>query len=227
MMRIASFLLVAVLLSTCAISGTFAKYVTESEGSDNARVAYWGWNDNATLEISGLFDKTYTHNTNGTTVKSTDNVVAPGTSNTKEFSFVYTGNTEAVAPEVKYEFKVAVQTSGDTRSLDGNPNFKWTLKAANANEAQLYNTVADLCDAIKKLSGADNGICVYEAGTLPSGITGGGQVCEIGWIWLFDENDSNNTWSASNNNSGDTAMGNATTLDNITITITITATQLD
>ena len=39
MMRIASVLLVAVLLSTCAISGTFAKYVTTDSGSDSARVA--------------------------------------------------------------------------------------------------------------------------------------------------------------------------------------------
>ncbi len=42
MMRIASVLLVAVLISTCAISGTFAKYVTKAEGSDTARVAKWG-----------------------------------------------------------------------------------------------------------------------------------------------------------------------------------------
>ena len=39
MMRIASVLLVAVILTTCAISGTFAKYVTSGNGSDNARVA--------------------------------------------------------------------------------------------------------------------------------------------------------------------------------------------
>jgi len=42
MMRIASVLLVAVLISTCAISGTFAKYVTKVSGEDKARVAKWG-----------------------------------------------------------------------------------------------------------------------------------------------------------------------------------------
>lgn len=41
MMRVASALLVAVLLTTCAISGTFAKYVTQATGSDSARVAKW------------------------------------------------------------------------------------------------------------------------------------------------------------------------------------------
>ena len=42
MMRIASILLVVTLLSTCVISGTFAKYVTKAEGKDAARVAKWG-----------------------------------------------------------------------------------------------------------------------------------------------------------------------------------------
>lgn len=42
MMRIASVLLVAALITTCAISGTFAKYVTKVEGTDSARVAKWG-----------------------------------------------------------------------------------------------------------------------------------------------------------------------------------------
>lgn len=42
MMRIASILMVATLITTCAISGTFAKYVTKAEGADQARVAKWG-----------------------------------------------------------------------------------------------------------------------------------------------------------------------------------------
>ncbi len=42
MLRIASILLVVTLLSTCVISGTFAKYVTKAEGEDQARVAKWG-----------------------------------------------------------------------------------------------------------------------------------------------------------------------------------------
>ena len=42
MMRLASFLLVAVLISTSAISGTYAKYVTTAEGKETARVAKWG-----------------------------------------------------------------------------------------------------------------------------------------------------------------------------------------
>lgn len=39
MMRAASALLVAVLMTTCTISGTFAKYVTSADSTDTARVA--------------------------------------------------------------------------------------------------------------------------------------------------------------------------------------------
>ena len=42
-MRIASALLVAVLLTTCAISGTFAKYTTSADGTATARVAKWAF----------------------------------------------------------------------------------------------------------------------------------------------------------------------------------------
>lgn len=41
-MRVFSLLLALTLISVCAISGTFAKYVTKAEGQDQARVAKWG-----------------------------------------------------------------------------------------------------------------------------------------------------------------------------------------
>ena len=84
MMRIASILLVVTLLSTCVISGTFAKYVTKAEGEDQARVAKWG----IVFEVEGdtAFAKQY--KTDDTDAKADitysvvsqkdDNVVAPG-----------------------------------------------------------------------------------------------------------------------------------------------------
>ena len=58
MMRAASALLVAVLLTTSVISGTFAKYITEDKGSDEARVAKWG----VVIEADsfGMFKTDYT-----------------------------------------------------------------------------------------------------------------------------------------------------------------------
>lgn len=90
MMRAASGLMIAALLTTGMISGTFAKYTTQDELNDSARVAKWGVN----LGISGnLYGEAYAaadNNTiiantaNGATVKSSADgtkVVAPGTKN--------------------------------------------------------------------------------------------------------------------------------------------------
>ena len=59
MMRVASALLVAVLMTTCAISGTFAKYTTTASGKDAARVANWGFEGAATLTLENLFLASY------------------------------------------------------------------------------------------------------------------------------------------------------------------------
>lgn len=86
MMRAASALLVAVLLSTCTISGTFAKYTTEDSASDTAQVAKWG----VELQVDGdLYAENYAKDSNLARVGATDatvstknsgkNLVAPGT----------------------------------------------------------------------------------------------------------------------------------------------------
>ncbi|MBQ9901987.1 MAG: hypothetical protein IJM51_06340 [Clostridia bacterium] len=91
MLRIASVMLVLAILTTCIISGTFAKYITEGKvGEDSARVAKWG----VVIQGAGnMFAKNYightaaegadtgTPESTGITVQSStqDNVVAPGT----------------------------------------------------------------------------------------------------------------------------------------------------
>lgn len=80
--KLAALLLVLTLATTCFVSGTFAKYVSEGEGEDAARVAKWG----VKVEITGDgFKTTYGRdevnaNVDGPTVVSstTEKVVAPG-----------------------------------------------------------------------------------------------------------------------------------------------------
>lgn len=110
MMRLASVLLVLVLLTTSVISGTFAKYTTQDSASDAARVAKWG----VELQVVGnLYGETYANKDNGNkilvdnasenfTVQSkaaTEDVVAPGTKNEDGFTFSLQGTPE-VAGEV-------------------------------------------------------------------------------------------------------------------------------
>lgn len=115
MMRLASILLVCVLLSTSVISGTFAKYTTQDSASDVARVAKWG----VTLQVAGnLYGETYgavTGNSivdnaaTGFTVQSlnaVEGVVAPGTKNDEGFTFSLNGKPEvsgAVTATITYE----------------------------------------------------------------------------------------------------------------------------
>lgn len=80
--KLAALLLVLTLVTTCFVSGIFAKYVSEGEGEDAARVAKWG----VKVEIAGDgFKTTYgkdevNANVDGPTVVSstTEKVVAPG-----------------------------------------------------------------------------------------------------------------------------------------------------
>ncbi len=86
-MRLLSLLLVMTLISTCAISGTFAKYVTRAEGEDQARVAKWGVlvtvEGNAFADKYAATDEAYLEDGGEYSVISSvegEQVVAPGTS---------------------------------------------------------------------------------------------------------------------------------------------------
>lgn len=231
MMRLASALLVLVLLTTCAISGTFAKYTTSVTATDKARVAYWGWA--ATSIDFDLFDDEYDTTGDTATVDSEngDNVVAPGTSKTEEFTFIYTPKGADVnaltagavaAPEVDYTFTIAFVASGDYGALDDNDNFHWTL---NGTE---YDTVADLTAAVLALSGDDSGTQTYKHGTLPAAFAKAAEgenpanyaiTNTIGWEWAYSVDEAGDA--------ADTEMGNAQNLADVTFTITITATQVN
>ena len=120
MMRAASALLVAVLLTTSTISGTFAKYVTTSEAKDEARVAKWG----VELQVVGnLFGENYvdaiapddeevaklavqSKYDHLATDGNPDDVVAPGTKNENGFTFSLKGTPE-VAGKIETEMEIS------------------------------------------------------------------------------------------------------------------------
>lgn len=96
MLKIAAVLLVAVLLTTCAISSTFAKYTsTDSSSEASARVAKWGLVVDATLKDG--FGKSYVDGNKIVSSAGTDNVVAPGTNGKITLAATYSGS-----PEVSY-----------------------------------------------------------------------------------------------------------------------------
>lgn len=121
-MRIASVLLIAVLLTTSIISGTFAKYVTTGSVADEARVAKFG----VTITGTGsMFSKTYFNagavsgNTPGTmsddpntvlTVESDEKVVAPGTKSSEATPLKITVTGQ---PEVDVKITLAISGISD------------------------------------------------------------------------------------------------------------------
>ena len=203
-MRAALLLLVLTLITSCFVGGTFAKYTTKAEGSDSARVATWGFNDTGSVTLNDLFKTAYDKNVNGKA-----DVIAPGTTNSATFAFKFSG--AQAAPEVAYTFGVAVDTTGsNTTKLDDNASFKWTL---DGNE---YDTLANLTGAIIKLSGDDSGSKTYKPGELPTAFNSADTEHTIGWKWLFEGQDVK-----------DTELGNMDALENISLKITVTATQID
>lgn len=233
-MRLASALLVLVMLTTCVISGTFAKYVTKTEGQDEARVAYWGFDQNAETTID-LFDAVYD---NGNVKSENDaNVVAPGTSKTSTFAFGYKKGdyqgTEITAPEVAYTFTVDVENwyFDATDALDANQNFVWKLQKGRETPVE-YQTIAELMSAIKALSGDASGSKTYQPGELPKAFTSANEVYTIGWEWKFTGNktytdDTVDPAVTYTQDQLDTAMGNAQNLSEVKLVIAISATQID
>ena len=109
-MRVFSLLLALTLISVCAISGTFAKYVTKVTGEDTARVAKWG----VLLTVEGnnfgteyaAEDEAYLAAKGEYSVESSndDAVVAPGTSS----DLIKAGMTASVTgtPEVAARYTI-------------------------------------------------------------------------------------------------------------------------
>ena len=195
MMRVASALLVAVLMTTCAISGTFAKYTSETTDTETARVANWGWGSTA-VTIDNLFKKVYGDNVASS---NSDNVIAPGTASSTQIAWTPDANFK---PEVDYT--VTLSVSG-TIPTEVDARLSWTLKVGDAAE-QTYTDFADLADALGTQT------FDFEANATPSIPT-----VTIGWTWPIGSSDADNE--------ADTELGDADTLAQCSVTVTLTATQ--
>ena len=222
MMRLASGLLIAVLLTTCAIAGTFAKYTTRVDSNDNARVAYWGFQPQ-TITITDLFRDTYNTNKIDSVGNPGEDVIAPGASGTASFAFIWDDATSVAVtgPEVAYTFEVSVSENCDPR-IKANKNIQWSLDGVACSSWD------EMIAKIKLLSGEPDGICEYSANSLPPEFNLTKNRHVISWEWLSTGAE---TYTVGENNltqdQYDTYMGNMDTLDEVSISITITATQID
>ena len=224
MMRLASLLLVLVLMTSSIVGGTFAKYTTSVNSYDEARVAYWGFQSTNSMDITGLFKDVYDN------VDSVDDadVIAPGTTGSATFAFAwdeevsaYGSAVTATGPEVSYNFKIEVVENCDTL-IKNNKNIQWKLDSGT------YGTWDKLIAEIRALSGADGGQKVYAPNTLPTAFSATDDVHTISWQWIFEGTEKYEVDGKElSQDEYDTYMGNAANLDDCSITITIIATQVD
>lgn len=226
MMRLASILMIAVLMTTCTISGTFAKYTTEVTSQDTARVANWGF-DRAGEVTLNLFDETYGHVAYQSENGDPSNLIAPGTEK-KNIGFAFIQADATNKPEVDYTFKVSVDGSDCHSTIQANKNIIWYLDGAKAGT---NGTWAELLAAIQALSGDASGTKTYVAGTVPAAFVNGA-THTVGWEWLFEgaetyDHDGDPGTPQISQDAYDTLMGNAADLADVKLVITINATQID
>ena len=227
MLRLASVLLVAVLLSTCAISGVFANYYTTiADDSDNAQVAKWGVKlTSADPTDLGLFDTeyaktddTFTLADNTVVSSSTWNLVAPGTNDTWT-AFAVEGTPEVA---VRLSYTATVELGDNWLAADGTSFYcpvVFTVTNANGDVTTIKqdatNTDADkLAAAIE--AALEKATADYEANT---NLATEATFPTIAWDWAFGTNSVD-----------DTALGDAAAAGNpATISITVGAeiTQID
>ena len=201
MMRLASILLVCVLLSTSVISGTFAKYVSEATGVDTAVVAKWsfkvGESDiapaaNTTFTVD-LFSTAYELEEGkvGTTadgdVKAEDKIIAPGTGGS--FALTLKNESEVTAKYTVTLFDITDAGVPLEFSTDG---VNW-YKAAEVANVKVEGTLAIDAEAA-------NSAPIY-------------------WRWAF--------YTSEDGDVADTNLGTATTMATPKVTVKVVAEQVD
>ena len=111
-MSILGVLLMAVVVTSYSVSGTYAKYVSSVSVADEARVAKWqiGLSEDS-MKNMDLFQNSYNYGSNGVVVKALDDarLVAPGTKG--QYTFALTGIIET-----NYTIDVAIvdENTGNT-----------------------------------------------------------------------------------------------------------------
>ena len=144
MMRIASVLLVAVLLTTCVISGTFAKYTTTSTAEATAKIAKWQIDftkkDGETQEFTFDLFATVNDTLNGNDETDVaDERIAPGTEGS--FKIEFTNNSEV---NVQYFMESFTISEGAPADLKFCTTEDGTYVAASAFAATINKTTVNM-----------------------------------------------------------------------------------
>ena len=230
-LRAAVLMFALVLITSCFVGGTFAKYVTSGSGTDSARVAKFGVTVTANGDVFAKEYDTDDQTVVGTIAKSvisTDKVVAPGTESNGDFVAATVTGTPEVAVRVSYKLDTATLQlenwkDGDgkfycplvfkVKTPDGNTVISgMEFQTAEAMKAALVNAVAAYTKD-------------YAPGTDLSGKAA--ETLAISWEWPFETGAENDKPA---NNVKDTFLGDeaaAGRAATVSLTLATTVTQID
>ena len=215
MLKVAAVVLVAVLLTTCAISSTFAKYVTEdvTKSSATARVAKWGVevNTEALATLDTLFVKEYNSDNNdagGATevISLTDKVVAPGT-----YNKIIIASTATGTPEVSGKITTTAELTLANWSVGSDIEYCPLVFYVNGTAISNTTSMAALKAAVEEAI-AQAGTKEFDAN---ENLADEDYKITIEWEWAFS--------TSADNDAYDTILGNNAANDNApTVALDIT-----
>lgn len=223
MLKIAAILMVAVLLTTCAVSSTFAKYYTNGTASapQTARVAKWGVT--IASEVDGVFAQKFhggvaSDKTTGLDVaaaEGSDNLLAPGTANGGRIKATLTGT-----PEVAFQFTTVANVSLTGWNVDGSyycPLVVTVNGTPVTPGATKDEFAANIAEAISTA-----GTKKFAAGTAISTVASQVEV-QVAWSWAFETGEGA---AIAENNAKDNKLAALDATNTISIAVTQSATQI-
>lgn len=218
MMRLASGLLVATLLTTSMISGTFAKYVTSADGTDTARVAKFGVTITANGEtFANAYDATAAEDAKTVVGTANAKVVAPGTSG-EMAKMTLTGT-----PEVKVKVSYAGEFALNEKWSVGNTFYCPLVITVKTTEGTTTINGGNYQSANEFAKAVNDAIAAYSAEYAANTDLSkqGTDSLTVSWSWPFDSDDTKDTAL------GKAAADNAADAGTVTLKVTTTVTQID
>lgn len=244
-MRVAGLLLALVLVTSCFVGGTFAKYVTSGTGADHAKVAKWGVKVTAHGEgdiFADKYDQIAGKDDTVAVAGGKYKVIAPGTkkedaavvtlSGTPEVAVKVTYNADSFALTGKWEYKYTDDRGTEhtefycplTFKITGMVNGVETTETINCLEKSSADAVKTAVEtALAKFNAS------YPAGTdLSTKVNGG---LKISWEWPFEGGAGTKQTDAKDTYLGDLATVTDTvgheTIPTVYAFVTATVTQVD
>ena len=230
-LRAAVLMLALVLITSCFVGGTFAKYVTSESGTDSARVAKFGVTVTANGDVFAKEYDTDDQTVVGTIAKSvisTDKVVAPGTTSNGDFVAATITGTPEVAVRVSYKLDAASLQLENWKDADDEFYCPLVFRVKNNNGNTVISGMEfQTAEAMK--AALVNAVAAYTKDYAPGTDLSGkaAETLTISWEWPFETGADGDKPA---NNVKDTFLGDeaaAGRAATVSLTLATTVTQID